>query len=132
MLIALLADGHLLVEGAPGLLLWLRPYRQRRSHLAALRKACDSGDPTGAKNALLKWAASFQGDSVPATLLALAGRLTDIKARSALLELDAVLYGQGTRVWNAEHARRRILKGLHPLQKNAAGKNRDVVPELNP
>ena len=117
---------------APGLLLWLRAYRQRRSHLAALRKACDSKDPTGAKNALLNWAASFQGDSVPATLPALAERLTDIKARSALLELDAVLYGQSTTVWNTEHARRQILKGLYPLQKDAARKEHNMIPELNP
>jgi len=117
---------------APGLLLWLSHYRQRRSHLAALRKACCSGDPTGAKEALLKWAASFQIDSAPTTLPALAERLTDIDAISALLELDAFLYGQSTTYWNAEHARQRILKGLHPLQEDATREKRNVIPGLNP
>lgn len=61
--------------------------------------ACRADDATGARRALLDWAALHWPEDPPAGLQALAGRLPEPTARAALVELDRTLY-KGAVEWS--------------------------------
>lgn len=58
-----------------------------------LRRACQSGQATAVRDALLEWAQVFWPKNPPMTLEALGHRLNDPLAQHALTTIDRLLYG---------------------------------------
>lgn len=112
-----------------------RPSASLAAALAAVRVACDSGDPRAARAALLAWGQARWRDDPPVRLETLADRLAAYQggagggeAASCLRLLDQSLYAPGVMTWDGPNAWRYLQPVLSALAMEAPSGRVGVDP----
>ena len=94
------------------------------------KAACRANNPQAARTNLLNWAAIHWPDNPPHGLGDLAGRLEQVSAQQALLELDRVLYRGEDESWNGAALAMAIKKlPQKPVKTSASGSLPPLYPE---
>lgn len=95
----------------------------------AFSQACHSKNPKKAKEALLAWAAKKWSHHSPLGLQEVAQRLTDSEAKTAVWELDRVLYSLEGGAWDAKEFSRKVLSAMEQTEQERTGSS-DGLPPL--
>ena len=74
--------------------------KQLSKAMDELKQACNTNNPTAAKQAVLGWALAAWPNNAPRSLEATAIRLHDSSIKQAFSELSQVLYAYGNESWN--------------------------------
>ncbi len=93
---------------------------------AALKAACDAGDPQAAARALLEWAALEWPQQPPRNLPALAQRLAS--GSDEVRKLDSILYSGEAEEWHGEALWKALKTGLTPGHNREAAASRGLAP----
>ena len=104
---------------------------QYKNALDELGKACAQGNPQGARDALLKWAALHWPDAPLLNLTDLTKLVRDAHLKKQLHALSQVLYGSENKtLWRGDE----LLRAVHSIKRAQTGAIRkpQVLPPINP
>ena len=95
----------------------------------AFSQACHANNPKKAKEALLEWAGKKWNHHPPLGLQGVAQRLTNAEAKTAVWQLDRVLYSSEGGTWNGKECNRVVLSAMEQTERKSSGP-RDGLPPL--
>lgn len=98
----------------------------------AVQSACRANETQAARDALLAWAKAIWHPHSPMTLVELADRLADTKARDAISALDRLIYSRSPEQWHGGEFWQAVSRTLKRPKPTRPRRHERLLPALTP